>query len=67
MRESLRSSNGEDGVGGRTSAEMGNVSDSPMGTSGGSDKKVRVENILSVSGVELISTGGALVSAASVA
>lgn len=38
-RESLCSSNGEDGVGGRTSAETGNVSDSPMGTSGGSDER----------------------------
>lgn len=54
VRETLWSSDGEAGVGGRTSAETGSVSESPMGSTWGSDK-ILVENTTSVSEGELIS------------
>lgn len=70
VKETLRSSDGVDAEGGRTSVVTGSVSDSPLGTSEYSDIGL-VGNTLSLSGAELSITlvyaGGALVSVASVA
>lgn len=66
VRKARCSSDGEEAEGGRTSAGSGSVSDSPVGTGGGSDKGL-MGNTLSVSEVELVSAGVALVSVASVA
>lgn len=66
VRETLCSSDGEGAEGGRASAVTGSVSDSPMGGGGASDKGL-VGSTVSVSEVELVSGGEALVSVASVA